>query len=85
MATSMRVPSGGEPLEEPRVAGLATEAEPVVEPARPPLPKLDPIGLEAKASPVFGPWDRCLVGMGSLKLCKQLLELLAAHDDLALR
>ena len=47
---SMRVhgllPSGGEALEEPLVAGLAAEAEPVVEPARPTLPKLDSLRHE---------------------------------------
>jgi len=48
-----RLPSGGEALEEPRAVELAAKAEPVVEPARSALPKLDPLGHEPK-SPQFG-------------------------------
>ena len=77
--------SGGEALEEPRAVERATEAEPVVEPAWPALPKLDPLWHEPEATPVRRPRNRLGVGMLGAKAGEEIFEGGSVGDHRALR
>jgi hypothetical protein len=85
MSPSFPWKSGGESFDDPTAGVLASEAKPVVQPARAALPELDSLGDESEAAPVVRPWDRRVVGMLRAEAGKELFEGVAVRDDLALR